>query len=193
MVSMWRCNISRPEHTQIIAGDLLFPCQHLLHSSLGSNASMICSRHPKRALAVHAMPSHNSILRSINPCHHGFSACQSGRFAARRRARKAIDHDICRISLHYITGHNVQLTSTARVSAWPMCREPVTFGGGMTMLNVSVALSSGLKQPDSSHQAYLSNAQDFDQELLVEPKSREIPTSRPGTCMPSSANSNELL
>ena len=46
----------------------------------------------------------------------------------------------------------------------------------MTMLNVSVAFSSGLKQPDSSHQAYLSNVQGFGihvQGLLQEHKAWE--------------------
>lgn len=43
----------------------------------------------------------------------------------------------------------------ALVRAWPMCRAPVTFGGGMTMTKGSLSESiSGLKKPHSCHQSY---------------------------------------
>jgi hypothetical protein len=39
-----------------------------------------------------------------------------------------------------------ELTSMETMRAWPRCREPVTLGGGMTMVNCSASLlSSGLK------------------------------------------------
>src|SRR5687768_5755090 len=41
------------------------------------------------------------------------------------------------------------------VNAWPMCREPVTFGGGMTMENEgSRREGSALKKPLSSQSRY---------------------------------------
>jgi len=42
------------------------------------------------------------------------------------------------------------------VRAWPMCRAPVTFGGGITITKGGLLLSmSGLKKPEASHQSYL--------------------------------------
>ncbi|KAF9602260.1 hypothetical protein IFM89_026345, partial [Coptis chinensis] len=42
------------------------------------------------------------------------------------------------------------------VRAWPMCRAPVTFGGGRTTTNEGFELeaASGTKKPDLSHQSY---------------------------------------
>ena len=46
------------------------------------------------------------------------------------------------------------LTSMAMVRAWPRCRLPVTFGGGMTITKFSLDGScSALKKPESSHHA----------------------------------------
>src|SRR5436305_4285174 len=39
-------------------------------------------------------------------------------------------------------------------SAWPMCSEPVTLGGGMTMVNGSSAGRSGRNSPSRSQCAY---------------------------------------
>lgn len=50
-------------------------------------------------------------------------------------------------------------TSRATIRAWPTCSCPVTFGGGMTIVNFSACLSSawGLKKPLPSHHAYLQS------------------------------------
>lgn len=48
------------------------------------------------------------------------------------------------------------LTWIELVRAWPMCRAPVTLGGGMTMTNGGLSLlTSGLKKPHFSHHSYL--------------------------------------
>ena len=39
-------------------------------------------------------------------------------------------------------------------SAWPMCSEPVTLGGGMTIVNGSASGRSGRNRPFSSQCAY---------------------------------------
>ena len=46
-----------------------------------------------------------------------------------------------------------RVSTSCRVlfSAWPMCSDPVTFGGGMTMLKVSAAPGLGAKAPEASH------------------------------------------
>ena len=47
-----------------------------------------------------------------------------------------------------------RMSCSVLFSAWPMCSEPVTFGGGMTMVNGSASRRSGrpaLKAPASSH------------------------------------------
>ena len=55
--------------------------------------------------------------------------------------------------------HRASESSTAAVSAWPRCRLPVTFGGGMTMTKrpsgpaASAAAGSHLKKPAASHHA----------------------------------------
>ncbi|KAA6416717.1 MAG: hypothetical protein FRX49_13328 [Trebouxia sp. A1-2] len=52
--------------------------------------------------------------------------------------------------------HRTTVSWMALVRAWPRCREPVTFGGGITMTKGGLSLSSsGLKKPDCSHQSYL--------------------------------------
>ena len=46
----------------------------------------------------------------------------------------------------------ISMSCSVLFSAWPMCSEPVTFGGGMTIENGSAAGSSvGAKAPEASH------------------------------------------
>ena len=63
--------------------------------------------------------------------------------------------------------HRTTASSMAAMSAWPRCREPVTFGGGMTMtkgFRVAVELPAsstrgpapGPKKPAASHHAYVA-------------------------------------
>ena len=48
------------------------------------------------------------------------------------------------------------MSSMVAVMAWPMCKRPVTFGGGMLITKGSPwALGSGLKYPLSSQNLYI--------------------------------------
>jgi len=59
----------------------------------------------------------------------------------------------------HILCHRVSASSMAQVKVCPMCSEPVTFGGGMTMMNFLdsqvplLVLESGVKYFCFSHQA----------------------------------------
>src|SRR5271170_2456506 len=56
--------------------------------------------------------------------------------------------------------HRTRVSWIAAVKAWPMCKEPVTFGGGSVITNIPSGLifpstvNCGLKKPSLSHQAY---------------------------------------
>lgn len=58
--------------------------------------------------------------------------------------------------VHY---HLTNESSIEHVSACPICKDPVTLGGGITIENTPLSLlssdwNSGLKRPDFSHQSY---------------------------------------
>lgn len=42
----------------------------------------------------------------------------------------------------FVTHHRVIQSSTALVRAWPKCRLPVTFGGGITIMNIPLSFFS---------------------------------------------------
>ena len=45
-----------------------------------------------------------------------------------------------RVTFPFIRCQRVIVSSMAVVRAWPKCKDPVTFGGGITMTNLSSAL-----------------------------------------------------
>jgi hypothetical protein len=65
---------------------------------------------------------------------------------------------------HVAAAHPLEAAETScsvLLSAWPMCSEPVTFGGGITMVNGAASLRSGaaalnapLLLPDGGHAAF---------------------------------------
>ena len=59
-----------------------------------------------------------------------------------------------RAALPRIRSNRISTSCSVLFSAWPMCSEPVTFGGGMTIENGSAAGSAlGAKAPEPSHMA----------------------------------------
>mmetsp|Transcript_57524 Transcript_57524/g.168962 ORF Transcript_57524/g.168962 Transcript_57524/m.168962 type:complete len:223 (+) Transcript_57524:2855-3523(+) len=69
-----------------------------------------------------------------------------------------------RVTWPHILCQRVSASSIAPVSAWPRWREPVTLGGGITMMNLWLsavcleAFASGVKNPSFSHQEFQADS-----------------------------------
>mmetsp|Transcript_49822 Transcript_49822/g.153863 ORF Transcript_49822/g.153863 Transcript_49822/m.153863 type:complete len:240 (-) Transcript_49822:2979-3698(-) len=69
-----------------------------------------------------------------------------------------------RVTSPHIRCQRESESSMAQVSVWPRCREPVTFGGGMTMMNLLDSFvcldlaASGVKNPRFSHQRFQADS-----------------------------------